>query len=46
MTFIVNQDGTIYEKNLGKNTGERVQAIKGFNPDDSWKAIAHDEPEW
>ena len=36
MTFIVNQDGVVYEKNLGPNTAAEVAKIKSFNPDKSW----------
>jgi hypothetical protein len=37
MTFVVNHDGVVYEKNLGKDTAKVAQAIKLFNPDKSWK---------
>jgi Protein of unknown function (DUF2950) len=37
MTFVVNQEGTIYQKNLGKNTKRRAEAIKVFDPDKTWK---------
>ena len=36
MTFMVNQDGVIYEKNLGKNTPAVAQKITSFDPDDTW----------
>ena len=36
MTFIVNQDGVVYEKNLGSNTAAEVAKIRSFNPDKSW----------
>jgi hypothetical protein len=36
-TFIVNQLGQVYEKNLGDNTTEAVKAITRFDPDSSWK---------
>ncbi|WP_250512744.1 DUF2950 domain-containing protein [Caballeronia sp. INDeC2] len=39
MTFIVNQDGQIYEKDLGPATTRAAAAIKSFNPDSSWKAV-------
>ena len=39
MSFIVNQDGVVYEKDLGKNTEKTAQAIKLFNPDSSWKKV-------
>ena len=35
-TFIVNQDGVLYEKDLGPKTGILAQAITKFNPDSSW----------
>ncbi len=37
MTFIVNQEGVIYEKNLGKNTERIAKAMKKFDPDKTWK---------
>jgi hypothetical protein len=37
MTFIVNQDGKVYEKNLGKNTAELGSGMTTYNPDSSWK---------
>lgn len=39
MTFIVNQEGIIYQKNLGKNTKSRAEAMKIFNPDKTWKKV-------
>ncbi len=36
MTFMVNQEGTIYQKNLGKNTRRFAEAIKIFDPNESW----------
>jgi len=40
MTFIVNQDGVVYEKNLGPQTGALAKAMTKFNPDKSWKESA------
>src|SRR5215813_8818863 len=37
MTFIVNHDGVLYEKDLGPNTRSIAFAMKKFNPDDTWK---------
>ena len=37
MTFVVNHDGIVYEKNLGKDTAKIAQAMKLFNPDKTWK---------
>ena len=39
MTFIVNQDGVIYEKNLGKNTTTLAQKITHFDPDKTWRKV-------
>jgi hypothetical protein len=37
MTFIVNQEGIIYQKNLGKNTKRIAETMKIFDPDKNWK---------
>lgn len=39
MTFIVNHDGVVREKDLGTGTDASVEAMKLFNPDDSWSAV-------
>jgi len=39
MTFIVNHDGVVYQKDLGPKTAEAVQQITRFNPDKSWKKL-------
>ncbi|MCX5877848.1 MAG: DUF2950 domain-containing protein [Deltaproteobacteria bacterium] len=39
MSFIVNQDGVVYQKDLGRNTEKTAQAMKLFNPDSSWKKV-------
>lgn len=39
MTFIVNQDGIVYEKDLGIDTAEKAAEITSFNPDASWKRV-------
>jgi Protein of unknown function (DUF2950) len=36
MTFIVNQDGTVYQKDLGKKTDALGKAMQEYNPDSSW----------
>lgn len=40
MTFLVNHDGVVYEKNLGPGTVKIAQAIKAFDPDESWVKVA------
>jgi hypothetical protein len=37
MTFLINQDGVIYEKDLGPQTAAQAGKIGKFNPDKSWK---------
>jgi hypothetical protein len=37
MSFVVNHDGVVYEKNLGKNTAALASKMTMFNPDASWK---------
>jgi len=39
MTFIVNQDGVVYQKDLGKDTVKIAQAMKIFDPDKTWKKL-------
>jgi len=39
MTFSVNQDGIVYEKNFGRETAEIARNIKTFDPDDSWTVV-------
>jgi hypothetical protein len=36
MTFIVNQDGVVYEKDLGPRTSTLAKAMTKFNPDKTW----------
>jgi hypothetical protein len=38
-TFIVNKDGVIYAKNLGKDTANLAKAMTEFNPDSSWTRV-------
>jgi len=45
MTFIINQDGVVFQKDLGEDTATAVESIQAFDPDSSWTAIVPDEPE-
>ena len=36
MTFVVNHDGVVYQKDLGPNTPQTAAAITKFNPDKTW----------
>ena len=38
-TFIVNQDGVVYEKDLGPDTATAVATIDSFDPDASWMKV-------
>ena len=42
-TFIVSQDGVVYQKDLGPETLKAFQKIERFNPDDSWSPVPDDE---
>ena len=44
MTFIVNQQGRVYQKNLGAETTKLAGAMTEYNPDPSWKMFAGDQP--
>jgi len=37
MTFVVNENGVVYHKDLGKNTAVLAKAMKEYNPDSSWR---------
>ena len=39
MTFIVNQDGKIYQRNLGEKTARIAEAMKEYNPDSEWTLV-------
>ena len=39
MTFMVNHEGVVYEKDLGPNTAAAVQKITKFNPDKTWRRV-------
>jgi Protein of unknown function (DUF2950) len=38
-TFITNQSGVVYEKDLGKNTAAQATTRTEFNPDKSWTTV-------
>jgi Protein of unknown function (DUF2950) len=39
MTFIVNQQGRVYENNLGPDTDKVAAAITEYDPDSTWKMV-------
>jgi hypothetical protein len=36
---MVNQDGLVYEQNLGKNTTAVASKMTTFNPDARWRQV-------
>jgi hypothetical protein len=41
-TFIVNQDGIVFEKDLGPQTAALAKGMTKFNPDESWDVSPED----
>jgi hypothetical protein len=39
MTFIVNQDGIVYERNLGAETSRMARRMKAYDPDNEWQRV-------
>ncbi|MEN6373938.1 MAG: DUF2950 domain-containing protein [Smithella sp.] len=39
MTFVVNQNGVVHQKDMGRNTGKIAAAMKSYNPDNTWKKV-------
>ena len=39
MTFIANQDGIVYQKDLGESTAAAAKGMNAYNPDSSWTAV-------
>jgi hypothetical protein len=40
MTFVVNHQGTIYQKDLGRRTAAIASGMIGFNPDSTWQRVS------
>ena len=45
MTFIVGEDGVVYQKDLGKKTESVAKAMKEYNPDSSWQKAEEEQEE-
>jgi hypothetical protein len=45
MTFIVNEDGVVYQKDLGEKTDVLAKAMKEYNPDSSWQKAEEEQEE-
>ncbi len=39
MTFIINKDGVLLQKDLGKTTAETASAMNEFDPDAGWSPV-------
>ena len=39
LTFIINHDGVVFEKDLGAATAAQARVITRFNPDKTWRAV-------
>jgi hypothetical protein len=39
MSFIVNRDGVVYQKNLGPGTDAAARQLMTYNPDASWSKV-------
>ena len=39
MTFIVNHDGVVYQKDLGPDTADIAPAVEAFDPDSTWQRV-------
>ncbi len=39
MTFIVNHNGQVYQKDLGPHTARLAERMTSFNPDNTWKTV-------
>jgi len=39
MTFMINQEGVLLQKDLGKTTTETATAMNDFDPDNSWTVV-------
>jgi len=40
MSFVINQQGVVFQKDLGPSTREAEKAITAFNPDEGWTRAA------
>lgn len=38
-SFMINQNGVVYEKDLGDDTADVAESIQAFDPDDSWSVV-------
>jgi hypothetical protein len=43
MTFIVNHEGVVFQKDLGPRIAELAERMTAFNPDSSWTKVSDTE---
>lgn len=43
MSFMINQDGVVYQRDFGEETALEVEKIQVFDPDSSWSIVESDE---
>jgi len=39
MSFVIDQDGTLYEKDLGQDTAKLAEGLSQYNPDKTWSKV-------
>ncbi len=39
MTFVINQDGTLYQKDLGRDTAKLAERLSQYDPDKTWSKV-------
>ena len=39
MSFVINQSGMLFERDLGEETAETAKAVASFDPDQSWAPV-------
>jgi len=44
MTFVVNHEGTLFQKDLGPHTLQLAEEMSSFNPDDTWQQVKVEPP--
>jgi len=45
MTFMVGDDGVVYQKDLGKKTDVLAKDMKEYNPNPSWQKAEEQQEE-
>jgi hypothetical protein len=45
MTFLVDQSGVVYQKDLGANTADIAKQMTAYSPDKTWVTAGNDEEE-